>query len=503
MSAKKFNKNEISFNNNNNNDYNYRESFDRICDDLCELIVSYLLFEDKIRFECVSKQFQRLVYNKQNSIKINEKYFFFFKTKISIQRLLFDNQISGKFDYKAFESLLKKCKFITKISIDSHFESGDHLIELIARYCPHLKSIKFDFSSVSQKSMIDFGLNCGQKLETIEFLSPEQSGETIKSLLKLCPNLLTLINIKAFDSLDSLVPKLTKVKNLFLTEGKFMDILVNKYQNSLKSFEINIIENNININESKQKLLLRQISSFKSLQELYLMFICFESTPDLIKSIALKCKNLNILGLDVRYDSSLSLKLFESIGYFENLKSLTLIGFDGKFNIKSLKKCKQLLFLKLDYFDDEFFDSIETITPLLSHLVLGRFGQISDKAFHSLAKLKILKFLEINTWTYFARLTDIGFCDLIENSLELKSIQINERPNITQTTIKALISLALRKPRTNFNHNLGTSHIYVCHFDHSNYTIERVFKSFNEILPKNLSIHFCLNYEFAKVFDPF
>jgi hypothetical protein len=446
-----------------------------------------------------------LVYNKQNSIKINEKYLTFFKTKISIQRL-FDNQISGKFDYKAFESLIKKCKFITKISIDSHFESGDHLIELIAKYCPHLKFIKFDFSSLSQKSMIHFGLNCGQKLETIEFLSPEESGETInsiESLLKLCPNLLTLINIKAFDSLDSLVPKLKKVKNLFLTEGKFMDILVNKYQNSLKSFEINIIENNININESKQKLLLRQISSLNSLQELYLMFICFESTPDLIKSIAIKCKNLKILGLDVRSDSSSSLKLFESVGNFENLKSLTLIGFDGKLNIKSLEKCKQLLFLKLDYFDDEFFDSIETITPLLSHLVLGRFGQISDKAFHSLAKLKNLKLLEINTWTYFAWLTDIGFCDLIENSLELKSIQINERPNITRTTIKALISLALRKPRINFNHNLGTSHIYICHFDHSNYTIERVFKSFNEIMPKNLSIHFCLNYEFAKVFDPF
>ena len=39
-------------------------SFNRFGDDLCELLLSYLSFEDKIRFECVSHQFQRLIFNK-------------------------------------------------------------------------------------------------------------------------------------------------------------------------------------------------------------------------------------------------------------------------------------------------------------------------------------------------------------------------------------------------------------------------------------------------------
>jgi hypothetical protein len=45
-------------NNNNNNEKSLkRDSFSgRICDDLCEVLLSYLSFEDKIRFECVSKQ---------------------------------------------------------------------------------------------------------------------------------------------------------------------------------------------------------------------------------------------------------------------------------------------------------------------------------------------------------------------------------------------------------------------------------------------------------------
>ena len=33
-----------------------KNSFDRFGDDLTELIVSYLWFEDKVRLECVSKQ---------------------------------------------------------------------------------------------------------------------------------------------------------------------------------------------------------------------------------------------------------------------------------------------------------------------------------------------------------------------------------------------------------------------------------------------------------------
>ena len=51
-------------------DNKWRKIFsDRICDDLCEVLLSYLSFEDKIRFECVSQQFKRTVYQKQHEIR--------------------------------------------------------------------------------------------------------------------------------------------------------------------------------------------------------------------------------------------------------------------------------------------------------------------------------------------------------------------------------------------------------------------------------------------------
>src|SRR5690348_7145073 len=48
-----------------------KNSFDRFGDDLTELILSYLSFEDKFRFECVSKRFKRLIFNKQKEINVS------------------------------------------------------------------------------------------------------------------------------------------------------------------------------------------------------------------------------------------------------------------------------------------------------------------------------------------------------------------------------------------------------------------------------------------------
>ena len=51
-----------------------RDSFrDRICDDLCSVLLSYLSFEDKIRFECVSQQFQRLFIHHFYGIEVDNE----------------------------------------------------------------------------------------------------------------------------------------------------------------------------------------------------------------------------------------------------------------------------------------------------------------------------------------------------------------------------------------------------------------------------------------------
>ena len=48
-----------------------KDSMDRFGDDLTELILSYLTLEDKIRLECVSKQWKRCVFQRQSVIEID------------------------------------------------------------------------------------------------------------------------------------------------------------------------------------------------------------------------------------------------------------------------------------------------------------------------------------------------------------------------------------------------------------------------------------------------
>ena len=47
-----------------------KSSFDRFGDDLIELVLSYIPFEDCFHFRCVSKQWKRLIFNKQKDLDI-------------------------------------------------------------------------------------------------------------------------------------------------------------------------------------------------------------------------------------------------------------------------------------------------------------------------------------------------------------------------------------------------------------------------------------------------
>ena len=63
-----------------------RDSFsDRVCDDLSEVILQYLSLKDKLRLECVSKQFQRTVFQRNyDYLTISRKKFQKIKTSQKI-----------------------------------------------------------------------------------------------------------------------------------------------------------------------------------------------------------------------------------------------------------------------------------------------------------------------------------------------------------------------------------------------------------------------------------
>ncbi|CAG2103257.1 unnamed protein product [Medioppia subpectinata] len=71
-----------------------KDSLDRFGDDLCAVLVSYLSLEDCFEYECVSKQFQRTVFESVVDIHI---YTTLVK-KLNSMRLIYDR------DYHSFMS---------------------------------------------------------------------------------------------------------------------------------------------------------------------------------------------------------------------------------------------------------------------------------------------------------------------------------------------------------------------------------------------------------------
>jgi len=61
---------EISYENKTKSGFNFN-LFERFDDDLCQLLLSFLSISDKIKFECVSKQWKYLIFNKQQKLIIN------------------------------------------------------------------------------------------------------------------------------------------------------------------------------------------------------------------------------------------------------------------------------------------------------------------------------------------------------------------------------------------------------------------------------------------------
>jgi hypothetical protein len=181
------NKNCQSINNNNNNEEIdlRRDSFsDRICDDLCEVLLKFLFFDDKLRFECVSKQFQRCVYSKPYKLIIGYEKdcnYNYKKDKNNLSKLLYHCYVRSLYmerrsqitfeNLKAFESVLKKCKFLNEIKIfkfSHQLNDTNSVLDLISENCKHLKTFTFDLSHSSEESIINFVPKYGQKLETLE-----------------------------------------------------------------------------------------------------------------------------------------------------------------------------------------------------------------------------------------------------------------------------------------------------------------------------------------------
>ena len=151
-----------------------KNSFDRLGDDLTELILQYLTFEDKVRLECVSKQWKNAMvyaFRKQYVIELDCNI----TSKDNLSQLIIEDEELNK---EALISVLKKCPNITDVKIK--IRVNGEMLSLIGRYCPNIKSLTYYTTEL--ENVLDFFRIYGHKLEELKIIWDE-NNEDMKPIL--------------------------------------------------------------------------------------------------------------------------------------------------------------------------------------------------------------------------------------------------------------------------------------------------------------------------------
>ena len=383
--------------------YGYRkDSMDRFGDDLTELILSYLTFEDKIRLECVSKQWKNAmvtVFKKQLAIKIVYKWED--KHKMFINGLI---------------TVLKKCPNIIKVRISTDIEKQlairprirspmkSELLSLIGQYCPNIESLTINSEGIEN---MPFFRHNGAKLEELILCDTdsdiksylEQDIEKFKEFLRFLPNLKNFRNFILTEDKE-ILPKLEKINiwlNIDYQRVNNLKIITVKYSQTMKILKLILS----NLTAEELKACIDCISRFENLTFLGLN-ICKTQQPidDCLSLIGQKCNKLLKLHLSINSSFSISDRFFDIFTNFKTIKKLKITlkinkALEG--SVECFKHCKQLKYLDINFSElkEHFFTNIESFVPKLQSLKISTDKQYSDSFIDSFQSMKSIRRVEL------------------------------------------------------------------------------------------------------------
>ncbi|CAG2102898.1 unnamed protein product [Medioppia subpectinata] len=307
-----------------------KDSLDRFGDDFCALLLSYLSLEDRFRLECVSKQFQRTVFESVVDITFSDEF---------IKRL-------SKEKRSAIEMVAIKCANIQTIDcqeIDIIYKQ--HIPEVLTTFrdnCRHLSDIYCNLSVNSNQLLPTFG----PLITRIEIIYPKD-----KQLLIHCHRL-SQLNINSlsevFDSTSQLLVK-NLHKFVFMyesTDNKEQLSAFVAHNQSLTSLGV--------WSDETSPEMCEQLSQLTQLRELRVNFGIMSgenSLSESLRTIGVNCKQLQRLSLLLMYSTNLplNLKTLDSLRCYHILKRLRLVVYKpiDRQLLEPLKLCHRLTHLTL------------------------------------------------------------------------------------------------------------------------------------------------------------
>ena len=424
--------------------YGYRkDSFDRFGDDLTELILSFLWFEDKIRLECVSKQWKRCVFQRQSVIELN--FFRERKNQNSLNGLFRRNDDERQSDEQRLVSVMKKCQNIKRIIMrkitedefmrimlyhypdaqvnnaqdllninpkvwpssqkrdnlneieyvlnSNRYAFDSEVLSLFGQYCPNIKSL--DITTINSKDLKFFRIY-GHNFQVINIY-----GNIVekKDFLKFCPNLKTIYVYQSYlFSEDKDLPKLENIRThltFYSSNVNELKILSDKYCQIMKILHLSLY-----ISDEEVKTCIECISRFENLRHLKIHFYPLKTEQpieDCFSLIGQKFTKLLKLHLFIINNSvPMSKRFLYTFTHFKSLEYLkinlwTKTVMSG--SVECFKHCKQLIDIDIDYnqLKENFFTNISTFVPKLQLLRIITEQKFSDSfidSFHSMKNIQ-------------------------------------------------------------------------------------------------------------------
>ena len=350
---------------------------DRFGDDLTEELLQYMTFEDKIRLECVSKQWQRCVFNKQFGLDIVKG------SKQTMDSLRIYRKVKRRLPIvyiSCLKSILKKCPNIMRVNIEIEVES--EVLSLIGQNCPNIKSLRLSPTNSSAEKSLSFFRMYGHKLEELDI---KYGSYKFIDILGFCQNP-KIINYESLSyyltEQDGILPKLERIKSPFLFSNSCVKIMSDKYNQTIKT--LNVRFNNLTEEELKTRI--HYICRFENLTELKLIVSprqITEPIDDCLSLIGQKCNKILKLNLSIDSSVPISDQFFDSFKNFIAIKKLKIKLEHNRVlsgSVECFKHCKQLYELVINYPElrEDFFANIASFVPKLQLLRIKTRNQFSD-----------------------------------------------------------------------------------------------------------------------------
>ena len=424
-----------------------RMSFDeRVCDDLSEVLLQFLPIEDKFRFECVSKQFQRTVFQKQYDLDMYR----IMKGKGDLHLYLahFMNQ-----NMKSSQLLEKFVKILPNIESLNCWPiseaSDDSDIDIIVKYCHKLTKIHLncDFNLISAEKRDSFATKFGPKLVSIiarngslqwfrewfpkiEKLNLEDNWFQSHQLLSIRFNNLKKLSISVSDV--GVESGSDSASNSYFDESS------QKIENNFKKF----IQNNkrlthlsiyLDFKPNSMETVFKYMSQLDQLVSLNIGTEYMSHTIDGLRQLSSKCLKLKRLSVNYFDDSALIPSFMTEVKKFKTLErlwfGLRLEDYDDLQTFEEYFKGLQSLthlaiyLLNIKHIKKDLLKDIDKSLPKLRVLRIRKASnEVSEETADSLARLSKLEYIRLDVNNESIR--DLIVNKVTKNCRKIKSIDI-------------------------------------------------------------------------------